>query len=494
MMALVAAVIVLVVFRRLGRRVFVRISDSNLATVLERRFPQLNDSLLTAVVLTDGGACRGGASEISEGGGTGTFPTSPSVCIDEEPGRTLLAETCREAERRAAGIHLKQVFNPWPLRRNCGAAALLAISIVSFAVFFTAALGVWARRALAFSEETWPRTTWLSVVGFPGGVQKVARGSDLEVVATADMRAPRPVPEDVQVRYRMQGGARGRATMDRRGVARGVEDHFQEYAYTFRSILSDIHFDVVGGDARVSDRRIEAVDSPAIGRMVLHCELPAYIGRQQPPLPVTGVMQIKMGSRLTVVASDANKELVRVEVGAMVGERLEPATVLTPGQASAAPPGAGEAAGRPARAADPPGELAADRRGFTYRLGPLFNETTLLFTLSDSDGITGRDPVRLALVPIPDQPPQVAAQLDGIGAAITPQARVPVSGRVTDDYGIGRVWFDRAVDAGKPGSVLIAAPAKRRPCFSLRPRRWKSATWASSPAQKLQLSVMASDL
>ena len=48
-LALVAAAIVVVVFRRLGRRVFVRISDSNVATVLERRFPQLNDSLLTAV-------------------------------------------------------------------------------------------------------------------------------------------------------------------------------------------------------------------------------------------------------------------------------------------------------------------------------------------------------------------------------------------------------------------------------------------------------------
>ena len=39
------------VVRLIGRRAFVRITDSNAATVLERRFPQLNDSLLTAVVL-----------------------------------------------------------------------------------------------------------------------------------------------------------------------------------------------------------------------------------------------------------------------------------------------------------------------------------------------------------------------------------------------------------------------------------------------------------
>jgi hypothetical protein len=460
-LGLVAAAIVVVVFRRLGRRVFVRISDSNVATVLERRFPQLNDSLLTAV------ACS---------------------ADDDEPGRTMLAETCREAQRHAAGIDPRLVFNPRPLRRNCGAAALLTISVLSFAVFFSTAMGVWARRALELSDEIWPRTTWLAVVGFPGGVQKVARGSDLEVVATADTQAPRPVPEVVQVRYRTPGGAWGRATMDRRGVARGPEDHFQEYAYTFHSILSDIEFDVVGGDARVSDRRILAVDSPTIGRMLLHCELPAYIRRKQPSLPVTGVMQVPMGSRLTVEASEANKELVRVDVGTMVGDRLDPATVLTAS-------GVGQTSQPPGQIGNlPPGELAADRRGFTYRLGPLWSDTTLQFFLSDTDGITGRDPVSLALVPVPDQPPQVAAQLDGIGASITPQARVPVAGRVTDDYGIGRVWFDEAVDAAKPREFLIARLAEAPTVFPLSAAALEVRDLGVKPGQKVQLSVMASDL
>ena len=326
-LALVAAAIVVVVFRRLGRRVFVRISDSNVATVLERRFPQLNDSLLTAV------ACS---------------------ADDDEPGRTMLAETCREAQRHAAGIDPRLVFNPRPLRRNCGAAALLTISVISFAVFFSAAMGVWARRAFELSDEIWLRATWLAVVGFPGGVQKVARGSDLEVVATADTRAPQPVPEVVQVRYRTPGGAWGRASMDRRGVARGPDDHFQEYAYTFHSILSDIEFDVVGGDARVSDRRILAVDSPTIGRMLLHCELPAYIRRKQPSLPVTGVMQVPMGSRLTVEASEANKELVRVDVGTMVGDRLGPATVLAASAADWQSARVGQASSLPGQTGNPP--------------------------------------------------------------------------------------------------------------------------------------------
>ena len=183
-----------------------------------------------------------------------------------------------------------------------------------------------------------------------------------------------------------------------------------------------------------------------------------------------------------------------MDVGTMVGDRIEPTAVLV-GQASGLPeqignlPHGQRQSGKLAR-----GELAADRRGFTFRLGPLFSETTLLFSLTDTDGITGRDPVALALVPIPDQPPQVAAQLDGIGASITPQARVPVAGRVTDDYGIGRVWFDHAVDAGKPREFLIAQPAKAPTVFPLSAAALEVRDLGVKPGQKLQMSVMASDL
>ena len=116
------------------------------------------------------------------------------------------------------------------------------------------------------------------------------------------------------------------------------------------------------------------------------------------------------------------------------------------------------------------------------------------FFLSDTDGITGRDAVSLALVPVPDQPPQVAAQLDGIGASITPQARVPVAGRVTDDYGIGRVWFDQAVDSAKPRELLIARLAAAATVFPLSAAALEVRDLGVKPGQKVQLSVMASDL
>jgi hypothetical protein len=257
--------------------------------------------------------------------------------------------------------------------------------------------------------------------------------------------------------------------MDRRGNAKRPEDAFQKYAYTFRSILADIHFDVVGGDDRVRDLWIRAVDSPTIAAMTLDCEPPAYIRRKPVSLPVSGVMQIPMGSRLTVHAGAANKDLVRVQINGIVDEKPMPAKILETC------------------------DLDADHHGFRYALAPLMKDVTLLFTLTDTDGITSRDPVRLVLTPLPDQPPQLAVQLDGIGTAVTPQARVPVVGRITDDYGLGRAWFECAIDERKSHTKKIAAFTDLPTEYPLADAAFEVRELNLKPSQKLSVQVKATD-
>jgi len=433
-----------VIFQLIGRRIFVRITDGNAATVLERRFPQLDDSLLTAVLLSEGPA------------------------EEQEMNRLMLAETCDKAADRIAGIDIKEVFNPLPLRTKCIAAVTLVASIAMFAALSPESVQVWSRRVLTLSEELWPRNTRLVVDGFEDGVRKVARGSDLEVIARADTSMPQ-VPQSVEVRYRTDGGGRGRATMDRRGIARGSEDQYQEYAYTFQSVLADVHFDVVGGDDRVADCWIQVVDSPAIPPMTLECELPAYIGRKPLQLSVSGAMQIPQGSRVTVRAAEANKELVQVQVNRIVDERPLPVVILEQH------------------------ELSDDRRGFSLKLDPLEKDTTLLFTLTDTDGIRSRDPVRLVLTPVADQPPQMAVQLDGIGAAITAQARIPVAGQIGDDYGLARTWFEYAIDQQKPSDTVIREFKDRPTEFKLANAALEVGGLQLKTGQKLAVCVKADD-
>ena len=49
---------------------------------------------------------------------------------------------------------------------------------------------------------------------------------------------------------------------------------------------------------------------------------------------------------------------------------------------------------------------------------------------------------------VPDELPQISVRLAGIGAAITPDAIIPLVGKVSDDYGLDRIWYEYQVDDG----------------------------------------------
>ncbi len=444
MLGVAGAALAWVFFRRVLRRMFARLTDRQMAMLLERRFPQFDESLLTAVELADREA-----------------ELAPHT-------RHMLAETSRLAAASIGDVRLGRVFNPSPLRRSGLAAVALGASVCAFGWLAPEAMGIWTQRSLLLEDRLWPRKTRLVVEGFEGGATKVARGDDLEVIAKADLSKPL-VPKVVEVRYRTDGGARLRGAMSREGAADPARDRFQEYAYTFRGILNPIRFDLVGGDDAVRDLRIEVVPSPAIVEMAVDCQYPEYMDRPQRTLPVAAVMPIALGTRITVRAT-ANKDLVEVEVddGASV------AAIREGSDGAVASPG------------------GAAFRSFAWSLPPLADDTALRFTLSDTDGIESRRPVRLALAAVADEPPQLAVELRGIGSAIAPQARLPATGRIGDDHGLARVWFEHAVDEGRPQSTPIDSPAGNVTDFELdQPLEVRD--MRLTPGQKLLVCVKAAD-
>ena len=48
--------------------------------------------------------------------------------------------------------------------------------------------------------------------------------------------------------------------------------------------------------------------------------------------------------------------------------------------------------------------------------------------------------------------------MPGIGSAITPNARIPVEGVVTDDYGVAKVWVEYVIDKGSGKSKPSRLP------------------------------------
>jgi hypothetical protein len=409
LLLLLLLILAAIIFRSIIVRVLVPLSNRSMAVLLERYFPQFHDGLITAVELTE-----------RESGAT-------------DCDRSMLARTCREAVAPIAAVRLRQVFDPRPLRRALLAAVVAAVSVAVYGLMNPQLMAIWADRCLALGSAPWPRATQLAL-GEPFGpenmVIRVAKGSDVDVVVLADL-TEHIAPQVVQIRSRTEGGVREQKAMNRDGLADPQRDDFQSYSHKFQGVLAPITFDVVGGDDALRGRRIEVVDSPTVVAMWLDLVYPKYTVIAPRTVPVAGLMQVPVGTHVTVRAK-ANKALARVTIESASERMSQPAEVVEPADTSQA-------------------------EFFQYTLGALGKDNSLQFTLLDADGIKSREPIRLTLAALEDRRPEFAVQLKGIGSAITPQASIPVAGRVSDDYGIARVWFEYEVDKNRPGQRPIAS-------------------------------------
>jgi hypothetical protein len=170
------------------------------------------------------------------------------------------------------------------------------------------------------------------------------------------------------------------------------------------------------------------------------------------------------------IHAETNKELTQVHVESIVGE--QPGT-RTPLEQIV---------------------LDGDCRGFRCDVSPIEQDTTLLLKLSDTDGITAREPVTLVLRPLADSPPQLSVHLQGIGTAITPQARLPVIGRITDDYGIASVVFEYSIDQQSPATLSLPILDDHPASLPMDDIALEAQDLELSPGQKLLVGLKATDL
>jgi len=450
-----------VLHRTLIARVFAPLSDTSMAVLLERHGGEFHDSLLTSVELAghDDPAAR----------------YSPQ----------MLQHTAAQAQHLLPGVRLGDVFNLRPVLWKLAIAVLLVGSVLLFGFSRAEAFGFYIQR-LGMSQELWPRRARLVVEGFEPGdnglrVVKAPRGGSLDLTIRADNRPPFAVPDQVEIRYWLEDGGRGRGETRKIGQALSGVDDFQEFNFTFENLHQSLTFDVVGftsglfgEDDRLHGLRIEVVESPAIDQMVLICDYPAYMQRGEQQFDITSSMRMPYGS-VTTLAAQTNKPLAQVRI--FSNAESEPEVL--------------ELTGSP-----------KERRSFLYELAPLVSDRVLYFELLDDDGIRTppRDRDRISISAIADEAPQVTVSLDGIGQyltageriPITAQARIPVVGSVADDYGIDRIWFEHQRGDAEPGSAPVPADisqdleVKIDHALDLEPLEFQ-------PQQTLSMSLRAAD-
>jgi len=432
-------------------RVFRSFHARALALVLERRFPELNDRLITAVELADQSR--------------------------QEPHLTtaMLERTSAEVADITRHLRLSEVFDLRPLLRATLSAAFVLISVVAFAVYFGDTFEIWYRRNVLLANDQWQRETALKlvvlaepgerVVEFRNGVYKHPRGSDLTLLA--QVLPGKKVPDRVEFRYwGTEDSSRGRAYFSQLGQS--------DFKHTMAGVLSSLEFVIYAGDAERNTYRIEVVDPPRLDAVTLQSLYPAYTGMnlQDPESgelvrtdrPVQGT-QISLPAGTDFwLACQANKPLVGVRIqtdaydveigrtGARLilfqrdGDRLQGGTFDLP-KSSTWLAADGTSFSVPFVLAGPEQqEVVSESRQvhLPLRLPP---DAVFRIFLADSDDIRSTEPSRLTVNSIIDESPRIETRLRGIGTSVTRRARIPVTGLITDDYGIASAEFQYRIDA-----------------------------------------------
>jgi hypothetical protein len=455
----VAAVVV--AWRYIGRRAMAPLPGDSLALLVERQYPELNEGLVTTVQ-----AARWRDVDSPE-----PVMVGP---ITEGVQRELMEATSRRAAAGVQQVRLRRVFNMRPLARKGAAAVVLLGAIAVFGLVQREAFSFWVDR-IRLSEQLWPRRVSLTAVGFEdrdaAAVVNVARDDEFELTVLASLTGGHTAPDEVEVRWRQpEVGSRGGGPMLKIGDAVSGRDEAQQFKYSFK-VGSDLEFDVIGGDDRIRNLRLHAVERPAVTRLWLEVEYPKYMNRDPRSIPISGRAELPEGAR-AVCRVEANKPITSVVVRDA------------------------------AEQADLPTQVASEEpRQFSFAIEPAKADRAFLITMHDADGVQNRDPFRLAMVVVPDQPPEASVQLRGIGTAVTPQATIPLAGRVTDDYGLQEAWFEYQVDEASGERRPLAASPEGMKDMPMTDRfdlaeadpETKRPRVAVQAGQKLSLAVKARD-
>lgn len=530
-----------------------------LALVLERRFPELDDRLITAVEAAESAT------------GRETFFTT-----------TLLNRTIADVTEATRRLEVTDVFAKKPLRNAMLMAVVFTASIIGFGMLNQEALGYWYKAYFGLREEYWDRETLLvPKVVSPADdriksfreidgelVYKHPRGEDfiLSVTVPDDKRPDGEewiVPGEVEWDYELEndrGGAR--SPMNKTGE--------REFQYTIPGLIDGMTFTIKGNDY-INRRpyRVEIVDPPNIKQMVLDCAYPDYTGLNPEFLPDPGEspsnIKVVDGSQIIepmeteiLMQATTNKPLVGLRVEGQNfrltvkserksddGETLPAFSKLELLAHDGAPlfelplaKGFGEqvlvdpeasfarimkhdansdkklsrteaqdtllaqfagmdankdelldetelhgycsrifslpvklATDAPLRFTPPGLPLAADwSKGLLLNpflqvadaaawaseplsALPLTSNTVLRIFLEDTDDVFSSEPAQITINGVIDLPPVQTVECFGIGDYITPNATIPVRGKITDDYGVAEARFEYQLTT-EAGQVL----------------------------------------
>ena len=453
-----------VIWRRIIRGISAKIRDEQWAFVVEHFVPGLNESLVTAV--------------------------EPGDSCDFD--QTLFEQTVRQAAEGIRRVDHRKIFRYGRLAsRIFLSVAALGVGI-GFCATFSETAEIWFSRNILLSSRDWPRRSHLRVVDFEDGKVRVGRGDSFTLIVQASTTMPL-VPDVIRLRLGSSETGFRTVVLDQFRLDAG--DGFRVFSHTFSELLETLPFSVHGADSTIAGLEIEVVPSPMLTEVKLTQDFPPYMDRPSRTVAATNRATVPDGTSVTMKAT-ANKDLTEAAVVTDGKERVvntdggSTENLLSPRERGVA------------RSAAPVLESAPAFRSFQYGMETLRRDTRIEFYLRDTDSLRNRRPIRYDFTVLRDNPPLVTARLDGVGSAITPNAVLPATGEISDDYGIAAAAFryeversatsDAVEQAARGGTVPITGLGATQTVFPLS-ESFSVADCDALPGDGLTLWIEASD-
>jgi hypothetical protein len=464
LLAVAIATVAFVAWNRLVQPLSCHLGDLELAELLDRRRPGVGQRLTNVL-------------QLPELLVRGRIDGSPAMI------EAAVVDDAAELEK----IDLEATLNISRRRKLVIAVvATLAVAAI-FSMLFPSAVAIWSRRWLASSRVRWPQHTYLSVLGLnEEGRLLVPRGEavTLEIDAAPELAADsgdwhipgrsttfasfghsKPasdIPETVMIEYRANSGTRKQATLTHYEAGR--------FRYELPPFNEPGTFSLTGGDDWTESIPIEPIDRPGIRDLTITAHIP---GRAQPEVHHAGrdegSLQFLATTRLDLLL-ESDQPLASAHLSAASGE----APALEQIDAS------------------------------HYRAEMEMKATTTLeFQLTGQRAALTSKPFFLTFNLLVDRPPRLAIRVTGVGRRVTPQARIPLSIRAQDDFGVARISADleltKIVDSKpqvsmhEPLSEKLTPEGEQLPTDREQNATIKLTEFSAAPGSTIRLRGRASD-
>jgi hypothetical protein len=413
LLAIAVAAIVWLAYQRLLRPLLLPLDHLDLAELLDRRAPGVGQRISNVLQLPD------------------------LLAQDHQASPSMVHAAVAECSESLDRVDLAAPLNVSRRHKLVAVSVVLIVATVAFCLLWPAVAQLWARRWLAGSTQRWPQQTYLQVVGLgdehsllvPRGETSLVlidarpkfvaqdghwllpgRGEPLAIEGAETPRSESP--SQVSVSYVQADG----------GTRRGNAVQFDEssFRYELPPLAEPIALYITGGDDWLGPIVIEPIARPTVSVLEITATRPGGSNPQ--------IQRVGEGTQQLLYLPETELVLRLVADGP-----LQSAEAISNGQPAA-------------------GWQRVDEK--TYTLTWTMKESsTIEFRLFSERGALASKPYFLTIGLLKDREPRVTIRSSGVGRRVTPVARIPLSLRANDDFGVAALaldWERTAVRDDKP--------------------------------------------